>query len=326
MLTRRELLLTSSAICAASAAGVCAQEVYPNRPIRLVVPFTPGASTDAFARRYAHNLTQILGQPVVVENKPGASGIVGSLDVRNSKPDGYSLVVGVSTSHLFMPLAARQKPYDPVKDFTPIMLGGIIPMVLLSSPSFPATSLPEAIKLIKEAPGKYSYGSSGYGGVAHLTGELVNRKVGLDIVHVPYRGGGAAQQDLLAGVVPLIYDTFSTSLPLISSGRMRALAVFAEKRSSVMSEVPTAMESGIDIATSTWSIVMGPPNLPPAVVRTLSEANAKIYSDEQYRRELQSISFEIPTDTSPDGASRFLNAELAKWKPVVDAAGIQLDL
>ncbi len=239
------------------AGGARAAE-YPDRPIRLVVPFPPGGPTDVVGRIVAAQVSEVLGQTVVVENKAGAGGNVGTAVVASAKPDGYTLELGTAATHGINISLYQHLEYDPVKDFAPIALTGQNPMVLLVPPTMPHT-LKELIAKLKAEPGKWSYASSGNGTTNHLAGELFKKRTGIDVMHVPYRGSGPALQDLLAGRVAFMFDSFGTSSEYLKSGKLQALGVMAVKRSPADPGVPTMAEVGMpDFTGATWNVVVAP--------------------------------------------------------------------
>lgn len=324
---RRELLKLFAAGAGAAGLGTstCAwsQSSYPDRPIRLVIPFAPGGQTDILGRRFAQQLDLTFKQPVVVENKGGAGGTIGSLDVARAKPDGYTLLLGTSSTHSISPVAMATPPYDPVKDFTPISVLGIIPMVIAVHPAVPAKNLKELIALIRANPGKYSFGSAGMGSINHLTGELFKSlSGGLDLTHVPYKGSGQSVQDLLGGQIPVLMATFSSVIGYHRSGRLRILAITTEERSPVASDIPTAIESGIPgFVSYTYNLLFGPPNLPKDVLSKLSSATHKIMNDPAFGKQLQEIMIEPVKDSTPDQALAFVRAELSRFAPIIKATG-----
>jgi tripartite-type tricarboxylate transporter receptor subunit TctC len=234
--------LAAAFAIAVSAGAASAQ--YPDKPVRLVVPFPPGGPTDVFARVLATGLAGQLGQQVVIENKAGAGGTVGSEMVAKARPDGYTLLFGTAATHGINVSLYSSLPYDPLKDFELVALAGLVPMVLLVPPGQPRT-LKALVAKLKAEPGKWSYASSGNGTTNHLAGELFKKKAGLDVEHVPYRGSAPALQDLMAGRVAFMFDSFGTTLEQIKAGKLHAVAVMADKRSQVMTDVPTTAEAGL---------------------------------------------------------------------------------
>jgi tripartite-type tricarboxylate transporter receptor subunit TctC len=328
---RRQLLGLGIAGAAAAHLGVgrslWAQEKYPQRPIRLLVGFSAGGPTDIVARKYADRMGRILGQQLVVDNKPGASAVIASVDLVKSKPDGYTLMMITSSSHGIAPNSMVVPRYDAAKDFTYVTVVGVVPMVMAVHPDLPAKTLPEAVALFKANPGKYSYGSSGVGGIAHLAAELFLMQAGgLKVEHIPYKGAGPGIQDTVGGHVQMFFDTFSTTLPHHRAGTLRILASFGEQRSKAAPEIPTAVESGVAGAVAyTFNAIVAPAGTPRNVVDTIAEATKQAMADEAFRADLESVGVEPTPDSSPEKATAFVAAEIAKWAPVVKATGVKME-
>src|SRR6267154_1630932 len=241
---RRSVLVAGLSTLAAPAI-VRAQAKYPDRTVRLVIPFAPAGPTDIIGRMAAEKMTALLGQTMIVDNKAGAAGAIGAMEVKNAKPDGYSLLFATSSTHAINPTAFVKPPYDPIKDFTPISSVCVNPLVFFANPSLPPTMM-ELVQLMKKDPGKYSYGSAGIGSIVHLAAEYLKRSVGgMDVVHVPYKGGAPAIQDVIAGNVAWSMETFSTTLPLHRAGKLRILAFCHSKRATIAPEIPTMIEAGV---------------------------------------------------------------------------------
>jgi len=323
--SRRGLIFGAALLLAGAGAMAQAPAKYPDKPIRLVVPFPPGGPTDVFARLLAAGLPEQLGQQVVIENKAGAGGTVGSDMVAKSKPDGYTLLFGTAATHGINVSLYRDLPYHPVKDFELVALTGTVPMVLLVPPDQPRT-LAELIARLKAEPGKWSYASSGNGTTNHLASELLKRRLGLDIVHVPYRGSGPALQDLMAGRVAFMFDSFGTSLELIKAGKLYALAVMADRRSEVRPEVPTSAEAGLpDFGGGTWNVVAAPAGTPREIVDRLNVAVNKTLKDTAVHERLRQLGIEMVDDSTPAATRAFVEAEIIKWREVVQLAGAKVD-
>ena len=305
---------------------VQAQGKYPERPVRLVISFAPGGGTDILGRRFGAKITPLLGQQVVIENKAGAGGTIGSAEVARAKPDGYTLLIGTSSTHAINPSAMDNPPYDPVKDFAPIAVLGIIPMVIAVHPSVPANTLRGLVARVKASPGKYSYGSAGMGSINHLAGELFKKQAGgLDIVHVPYKGAGQALLDLVAGQIPIAVVTVSSATAHHRSGKVRILATFSGKRSNAAPDIPTAVELGVpEMLAYTFNVVLAPAGTPKAVIEQLHKATMKVMSDEAFQKDLEGLSIEPVTDSNPEKAAQFIKDELAKWAPIIKATGTKV--
>ncbi len=328
MINRPNALSLSFAIAMVLTLGLPplpaqAQGKYPERPIRLVIPFAPGGQTDIMGRRFAAKITPLLGQNVIIDNRGGAGGTIGTAEVARAKPDGYTLLVGTSSTHAINPSAMENVSYDPVKDFAPIAVLGIIPMVIAVHPSVPANTLRELVARVKTSPGKYSYGSAGMGSINHLAGELFKKQAGgLDIVHVPYKGSGQSVLDLIAGQIPIVSATFSSMVSYHRSGKVRILAVLSEKRSNAAPDVPTAIELGVPgMLAYTFNVLLAPAGTPKAVIDLLHQATMKVMGDEAFQKDLESLTIEPVTDSNPEKATQFIKDELAKWAPIIKATG-----
>jgi tripartite-type tricarboxylate transporter receptor subunit TctC len=301
-----------------------AQARYPDKAIRIVVAFPPGGGTDIMARLLGAKLAQTYGQQVVVENKTGGGGSIGTADVARAKPDGYTLIVGTTSTHAINPLTIKNLTYDAIKDFVPIYMLGTSTYAIVAHPNV-ARTLPELIKRVRASPGKYSFGSSGTGGSTHLAGELFKKQAGnLDIVHVPYRGSAQSVIDLASGQIPLIISGFSSVNTYHRSGRIRILAAFSEKRIEYAPEIPTAIEQGVpDMVAYTYNALFAPLGTPEAVVDQLYQTTLKIMTDPAFQKELQDLGIEAIADSSPRKATQAVKDELAKWTPVIKATGLE---
>ena len=309
----------AAAMLSASSFG---QRRYPERPIRLVVPFAPGGNVDFTARIYAAKMTALLGQQIVIDNKAGADGAIGSAEVARAKPDGYTLLIGSASTHSINPLTMDKPGYDPVKDFAGIALVSTVPMVIIVHPTLPRT-LPELIKRVKDSPGKYSFGSAGVGSINHLTGELFKIAAGkLDIVHVPYKGGGPSVQAVTVGEIPTAFVAFSAAIGLHRDGRLRILAVFSKKRSHAAPDIPTLAEAGLPGVTSnSYTAVLAPAGTPTAIVDQLYQATSKVVADSTFQKSILDQTAEVVTDSNPGNMTQFLNEEIEKWARVLKAIG-----
>jgi len=321
---RRHLLAAGFGALAAPAIAR-ANTKYPDRTIRLIVPFPAGGATDIVGRMFAEKLTHQLGQTVVVDNKGGAAGSIGAMEVKNAKPDGYTLLVATSSTHAINPTAFVNPPYDPIKDFTPIASVCINPIVFFTNPSLPP-SMMEVVQLMKKNPGKYSYGSAGIGSIIHLAAEYLKRSVGgMDVVHVPYKGGAPAIQDTIAGNVAWSMETFSTTLPLHRAGKLRILAFCHSKRAAIAPDIPTMSEAGVkDYQAYTFSLILGPAGMPQDVVDTIDQASRRVMADPATSKFLEGNAA-IPTpDTTPDRTAQFIRDELAKWAPIIRESNVKI--
>ena len=295
---------------------------YPNKPIKMIVPYPPGGPTDVQARVVAQKLGEQLGQSVVIENRAGAGGMLGSKVVAQSTPDGYTLVMGASGPHALGPLMAKEPPYDPIREFTPISLVSYSPLMLVVSPKVQARSVKELIDLAKQKPGSLNYGSFGNGTMAHLAGELFNSMAGVKVTHVPYKGSAPAMVALLGGEIDLMFDTVITALPHVKAGKLNALAVTKGSRSSAAPEMPTVAEAALPgFEAVSWIGLMGPAGMPADVVERLSNEMVKALADPSVRERLQAAGAE-PVGSSHKEFAEKMKSELARWEPVVKAAGL----
>lgn len=300
-------------------------QAFPTRSIRLVVPFPPGGNIDITVRTIAPGLSELLGQSIVVDNRGGAGGIIGTDLVAKSTPDGYTLVLASSGTVTVAPSLYTKMPYDPIKDLTPITLLSYVPIVLVIHPGNPAKSLKEFIALAKSKPGKMTMASGGNGTTNHLAGELFQLETGAKFIHVPYKGAGPALIDLLGGQVDMLFDQLSASSNYIKSGKLRALVVAGEKRTAVIPDVPTLIESGLkNCDAGTFTALMGPAGLPRDVVTKLNAAANKTMAMPVTRDRFASLGATILGGT-PAQLDANLKQELAMWMRVAKAANIKLD-
>jgi len=308
------------------APAVRAQGQYPSRPIRLVIPFPPGGPTDMMGRLYGERLAALLGQPVVIDNKAGAGGVVGADLVAKSKPDGYTLLLGSSSTQVTGPLLMPQAPYDPVKDFT-LFIIGFVPMVISCNPRLPAKTLPEFVALLKANPDKYRYASSGMGSVGHLGAELFKLKAGgLVSLHVPYKGNNPAVQAALSGEVDWLFDTIGTTLGHQQAGKLRYLAVCAEKRTAALPDLPTTAECGLpDVVVSTVNPVGLPAGTPTEVVTIIADATRRIMADDKLQADLRALAIEPVADADAAKSAAYFSAERERWAPIIKASGARME-
>ncbi len=323
---KRRTLVAAALGTLASPSLLRAQSKYPERTIKLVVPFAPAGPTDIIGRMVAEKMTALLGQTMIVENKAGAAGSIGAVDVKNAKPDGYTLLFAPSSTHAINPTAFVKPQYDAVKDFTPISSICVNPLVLVTHPSMP-DSVMGLVDLMKKNPGKYSYASSGTGSILHLATEYFKREVGnIDVVHVPYRGSSPALQDLLANNVAWMFETFSTTLQQHRAGKVRILAYAHTKRAPIAPEIPTMIEAGVPgYEAYTFNLMLGPAGMPQEVVDILDRASRKLMTDPTVIKFLEDIAAVPTIDTSPARTAKFINDEIAKWAPVVRSSGVRIE-
>lgn len=321
------LVLTRALVACATlgmASAAWAQD-YPTRSIRLVVPYAPGGATDILGRTLAEKLTQSIGQPVVVENKPGAGGLIGANYVAKAPADGYTLLVSSAATHATSAFLYSSVPYDIVKDFASVTLLASYPNVLVVHPSVPAKSVKELIELAKAKPGVLNYASTGTGGTSHLAGELFKMMTGTDIVHISYKGSGPAVTDLLGGQVTLMFDSVASSLPLVTSGKLRALAVTGKNRSPALPDLPTVAEAGLPgFEASAWNGINAPAGTPPHVLRKLNAEIIKILATPDTKQRFAKVGAE-PAGGSPEQFDAFIASEMDKWGKVIKKSGAKAD-
>lgn len=317
-------LLTFVAACLLPLVAI-AQGGYPDRPIRLVVPFAPGGVTDTSGRLIAEALSRRLGQQVVVENKAGASGNIGTQGVVAAAPDGYTLVLGFDGTLVINPHVFSPFPFDPLKDLAPVGKIGDATLILVAHPALPVKTLQDLIAYSKKDPKGLSYGTSGVGGTPHIAGELLNQQTGARLVHVPYKGGGQAMSDALGGNIPLVYTAVAGAHQYVKAGKLNAIAVSSAKRSTSLPEVPTFIESGVpDFEVSSWVGILAPAQTPrPIVDRLNRELNAVLATPEIVDK-LATLGIAATPGTPEDFAAQ-MKADLAKYGKVVKAAGIKAE-
>ena len=318
LLTR--LGLTCMAVCTL-ATNAIAQAPYPNKPITLVVTYPPGGGADAMARLIAPKMAEALGQTIVVENKPGAGGQIGAAAVAKSAPDGYTLMLDAS-SFAVNPSLYTKLPYDTLKAFVPIGVIALFPNVVLVNAGFPVKNIAELTTAARKSKDAVSYASSGNGSAQHLAGALFESAAKVDMVHVPYKGGGPALNDVIGGQVPLFFGNLASTLPHVQSGKLRPLAVTSAKRSSILPDVPTLAESGIKGAEIyEWNAVFTPANTPEPVVSKLAAAFQKAMESPDVKARIAQLGGDIQKDT-PEQAKAFIALQVAQWARVIKERGI----
>ena len=309
------------------AAGAQATEpAFPTRPMRFVVPFPPGTTTDVVARLVALRAGERLGQQVVVDNRSGASGTIGVETVARAAPDGYTWGLGTTTTHALAHILNPKLGYDPVRDFAPVGQVGVTPIVLAVHPSVPARDVQSLVALLKANPRKYSYGSSGMGSILHLCGEQFKALAGgLQITHVPYRGSAPMMGDLVGGQISMAFDATPTAMPQAQSGAIRALGAGTAERMRAMPELATLSEQGLKgFDCYTWNAILAPAGTPPAIVDKLAAAIVKALEDPVVFRRLQEAGVDPTPGRGPKETADFIKAELAKWAPIIKASGAQV--
>jgi tripartite-type tricarboxylate transporter receptor subunit TctC len=308
------------------AAPLAAQaQAWPAKPVRWVVPYTGGGITDVVTRVVTQKMQTSLGQPIVVDNRPGANSILGADIVAKAPPDGYTMLTVIAAHAANATLYAGKLPFDTVKSFAPISLVGIAPLILTVNNNFPAKDVKQLIAYAKANPGKINFGSSGIGAAAHLTTELLKQTAGIDMVHVPYKGTAPALTALMANDIQILVDVPSTLMPHVRGGKVRSLAMFSAKRIQGAPEVPTVAEAGgPPIESSTWVLFLAPAGTPREIVNRLSAETAKAVNESGIKDRFGQIGIE-PAGGSPEQAAQFLDAEIAKWAKVINTAGVKAD-
>jgi tripartite-type tricarboxylate transporter receptor subunit TctC len=317
----------SVVVVIAAAAGTAMGQApsYPARPIRLVVPFPPGGATDILARDVAQKLTEAWGQSVVVDNRPGAGGNIGSELVAKALPDGYTLLMGTVGTHAINASLYAKMPFDHIKDFAPVILVAGVPNVLVVNPALPVNSVAELITYAKANPGKLNFASSGNGTSIHLSGELFKVMAGVQMTHVPYKGSAPAVADLISGQVQLMFDNLPPSLPQIKAGKLRALAVTSTARAPALPEVPTMAEAGLPgFEASSWFGVLAPAGTPPAIIAKLNGEIGKWLATPEAKEQL-SKQGAAAAGGSPEDFAKHIAAETTKWAKVVKESGAKID-
>ena len=320
--TRRGLLTLGGGALALARGGPAWAEDWPRRPIRLIVAFVPGGATDVQGRILAERLSAELGQSVVVENRPGASGIIGTEAVARAAPDGYTLLLGSVTTHAVnVPLYGARLSYDPVKDFAPVSRVTTGYNMLAVHPAVPARSVPELIALAKARPGALAYGSGGNGTSSHLAGELFRMMAGVDILHVPFRSTAPSTTALTAGQIQMMFDTSVSATPLMREGRVRVLATTAPRRLDSLPDLPTVAETLPGFTMDTWSGLYAPAGTPRAIVERIDAATRAVLAQPEMRRRMADLGA-VAFPAGPEEFAAFQAAEIARWTRVVRDAGI----
>lgn len=314
-------------LLSAVLSGVALAQHFPNRPIRLVVGFSAGGAVDLTARIVAERLSKELGQPIIVDNRPGASGLLAATNVSKSEPDGYTLLFSSNGALTINIQIVDKPPYDPLTAFAPIARIARVDGVIVVAPDFPAKDFNEFLKLIRSSPGKYSFASSGLGGPTHLVGELLKKEAGLDLLHIPYAGDAPALNDVLGGTVPIAISVIPSADQFLKAGRLRMIASLGERRLSEFQNVPTVAESGFPkVVGGAWYAVLAPAKTPAPVISILSDSISRVMTDPAVMRRLEAIGVE-PAFTPSKELSTYIEDELEKWRQVInysiDPAGIK---
>jgi tripartite-type tricarboxylate transporter receptor subunit TctC len=317
----RKVVLAALLIFASFAEA----QTYPGKPIRWIVPYTGGGITDVVTRIVTQKMSGPLGQTIVVDNKPGANSILGSDLAAKAAPDGYTMVTVIAGYAANVTLYAGKLPFDPLKDLVPVSLAAIAPLIMTVNNNLPAKDVKELIAYAKANPGKLNFGSSGIGAAAHLTCELFKQTVGIDMVHIPFKGTAPAMQAAMANDIQILVDTPSSLMPQVRGGKLRALGMFSGKRLAAYSDVPTLAEAGGPaLESSTWVLFMAPGGTPKEIVNRLAAETAKALREPDIRERLNQTGIE-PVGNTPEQAKQFLDAEIAKWAKVINIAGVKAE-
>ena len=325
-LSKRFLLCSAAALClAASATAAQAQANYPSKPVRVIVPYPAGGTTDMIARIAANQLTERLKQPFIVENRAGASGAIGSQAVAQSAPDGYTLLMGTASSHGINSALQKSLPYDAVKDFAPVTVVANTPNIIIANPNVPVKNLGDLIKLAKAEPGKINFGSTSPGGSPHMSAELVKMMASIDMTHVPYKGAAPMLTDLIGGQVQIGFDNLPSSIGFVKSGKVRALAVTTAKRWPGAPDIPTVAESGVPgYEVSGWFGLLAPAGTPKDILHKLQAAIADAVRSPAVSKQLQDLGAE-PVANTPEVFAQEIKDDVEKWITVVKNTGVKLE-
>lgn len=319
---RRQFLQLAAGAVLAVVPGIAAAQTYPARPVRVIVPFAPAGPTDVFARLIAQKLSEQMGAQFYVENIAGAGGNIGAGRAAQSPPDGYTILVN-GANFVVNPALYPHVPYDPVKDFDPVTIAVSAPAVLTVNPTLPVQTVKDLVALIKANPGKYSFASPGTGTPPHLVGELFRLSLGLDLVHVPFNGGGPAIGSAVAGHTPISFGSMAPAVPLVKDGKLRALAISSKTRSQALPEIATMTEAGYpEVAGESWFAVVVPAGTPKEVVALLQREIAKAIALPDMKERLAALGYE-PVASTPEECAAQFRTEMAKWGRVIGEAGIK---
>jgi tripartite-type tricarboxylate transporter receptor subunit TctC len=300
-------------------------QTYPNKPIRWVVPYTGGGITDVVTRVVTQKIANALGQPIVVDNRPGANSILGSDLAAKAAPDGYTMLTVIAGYAANITLYQGKLPFNPAKDLVPVSLAGIAPLIMTANNNFPAKDVKELIAYAKANPGKVNFGSSGIGAAAHLTTELLKQTAGIDMVHIPFKGTAPALTAEMSGDIQILVDVPSTLMPHVRGGKIKALAMFSKERIQGAPEVPTMAEAGgPPIESSTWVLFMAPGGTPKAIIDRMAAETAKAINESEIKERFNQIGI-IPVGNNPAQAQQFLDDEVAKWANVITKAGVKAE-
>lgn len=319
------LALAATLAFAALAPQIVIAQAYPAKPVRLIVPYAPGGATDIISRAAAIELSRTLGQAVTVDNRPGAGGNLGSEMAARSAPDGYTMLMTASSLHGITPFLYSKLTYDPNKDLVPVIVLAQFSNVLVVNPAVKANSVKELIALARAQPGKLAYASSGAGSSIHMSGEMFNHMLGLDITHIPYKGSGPAVTDLIGGQVQMMFDNIPSSIPHIRSGKLRALATTGAKRAAALPELPTMGEAGVPgYESGAWFGLAVPAGTPKEIIERLNAEGQKATRSPEFIKRMSDLGYEIVGGT-PAQMAEMIHDEIKRWGPIVKASGAKVD-
>jgi tripartite-type tricarboxylate transporter receptor subunit TctC len=326
MTNRRHIIAGAASLAAPFLWNTSARaaDPFPSRVITIVVPQAPGGANDVIGRALAQRLSAAMGSPVIVENRQGAGGNLGTAYVARQPKDGHTLLLNAQSVQTINPFLYRKVPFDPVKDFDPVMVVGVAPYMLAVNPSVPAKNLRELVALAKASPGKFNYASAGNGTVNHLLGEMLKNMAGIDIVHVPYRGAAAAATDVVAGQVPMTFGSLAGLMPFVRSGQLRTLGVCTEKRTQLAPDQPTLAETIPGLYANAWYGLFAPAGTPKEIVTKLNTEIIKLMDNPEMRERLVGLGVEAAPGT-PDQLATLLRDDLVRWSKIVKDSGAQLD-
>jgi tripartite-type tricarboxylate transporter receptor subunit TctC len=317
----RRILFAAAMLCAITANAVA--QSYPTRPVTIILPYAAGGNTDAIARTLASRLEQRMGQPFIIEQRLGAASVIGATHVARSAPDGYTILIGTSTTMAINASVYKNLPYDPTKDLTPIALVAGVPFLLVVNPSLPVKSLADLVAYAKTLPKGLTYASNGPGGAGHLFAELMGGQLGLKLVHVPYKGLSPALNDTVGGHVQMMFGDFATALPLVRAGKLRALGVSTAQRVGTAPDIPPLAEVGLKgFDVSSWQMMIAPGKIPPDILNRLNKEMRAIVADPAVQKEFSGRGLIPLTSGSPAELQAFVKSEIARWGEVVKRAGV----
>jgi tripartite-type tricarboxylate transporter receptor subunit TctC len=318
------LILSPLTLIFALSAPALAQDTWPSKAVTLVVPQTAGGANDTVARVLAQRLSQLWGQSVVVDNRPGAGGNIGTASVAKAAKDGYTLMLTAQSAQTINPALYKKTGFDPIKDFEPIMVVATAPYLLVAHPAFPAKTLKELIALAKPQSGKINYASAGNGTLNHLLGEMLNKSAGIDLVHIPYKGASQAATDVVSGQVPLTFGSFPGVMPFVKSGQLRVIGVATEQRTKLAPDLPTLAESLPGFHANSWYGLFAPSGTPKELIRKIQQSAAQVLANAEVQERLAGLGAEVSIST-PEQLATLLKEDLQRWSKIVKDSGAQID-